>query len=163
MITTCNLTCLLIVALLFGCGNGNSNASGLRTYGALQFKLTTSKPIYRPSEQVPLSFSITNTGKSNISFSSVQIYEITVKNANQVIWFFPQGGIPEETTVVFMPGMSKSFNVTWNQKDLSNNNIFPGQYIVYASLATGNLDGTAFSEQAAELNLAANPITITIQ
>jgi hypothetical protein len=153
-----------VCALAAGCGGGDTTAGSASRQFGFEFALTTPKAAFSRGEQVPFTFTVKNTTNISIvtTYPTSSIFMMQATLDGQVKWFDPQGGF-EPKPLTYVPGETKTFNVTWPQTDINGVAVPVGVYTVAAWVPAISINGTVISPQYAQANLAAAPIQITLQ
>ena len=94
----------------------------------LMLEASTDKVDYLPGEQVKIEISVHNPISRTVIVSPFPPeMEISSKENQQLIRSF----IPESNEVQFEGNETKTFSLTWDQKDTDGNQVVPGYYRVY--------------------------------
>jgi hypothetical protein len=176
----CPLNRLLLVLALsaltalcgLGCGGGNSSAgangpvtSTPTTSNGLVFTISTPQKTYTRGAAVPVTFTIANTETqaANLTFAACTEFQVQVHQGMQQIWTGPDlgcGGITR--SILIEAGATKTYTVTWDQKDsVSGSVVPPGTYTLTAKFTPAILNGTVL-ESPQLASFTSNPISITI-
>ncbi len=134
----------LLACILSGCGSSSSDGgSGGRgelvtsthQYQSLQFSLTTLN-IVRSGEEVPISFTVKNTGSLRFEmFTGLPEATIQVCQGESEIWnpYYGRAFPALAYQFILPPGEAKSYPFSWSQRDNSGNQVATGSYTVKAT------------------------------
>ena len=155
---------LLISVLLSGCGEGNNTIAANQTghFGSLEFALTTTKTTFTRGEQVPLIFTVKNTGSQTVNLvggGCMTLFKVIQRGQDISPGFACGAG---GYTFSLAPGETRTFNTTWDQKDPNGDLVPAGQDTITMWLTAGNVNGTQLTDLEAEQDLSSNPIQITV-
>jgi hypothetical protein len=161
---------LWLAVLLAGC-DGSEFVDGPvrsvpRQFGGLEFTLSAPKSRYARGENVPLTLSVKNLGTQTLTahFGRPVAQVLQVKQGSQVIWEFPQGTAGVGMTLQFAPGETKTFTENWDQfRNQPGPTVPSGIYSVEAWLNSLQIGSTLYTQEEAQAQLKANPISVTIQ
>lgn len=118
-------------------------------------------------EPVAIRYTVQNksTQPITLSFRSGQQFDIWITHAGKECFRHSRGRSYTQmlTNIVLQPCETRTFDVTWNQKDLSSKDCGPGVYQVFAQLTTS---GTRPAKATAKLQIgtytaAVSPVTIS--
>ncbi|NLC57826.1 MAG: hypothetical protein GX774_13400 [Armatimonadetes bacterium] len=101
---------------------------------SLAVDLRTDQQTYAPGTPIELTLRLENQGDQpvRLQMSSGQQYDFLVLRDGQEVWRWSQGRsfIQTLTSLVLAPEETRSFTVTWDQRDAQGNPVPPGQYIL---------------------------------
>ncbi len=105
--------------------------------GDVTYALTTDKSAYGPEEQILLTFIVTNTGKTDVTFehnnSQWHDFIITAADGTEVArWSLGRAFLPENRPVTLGAGKSFNFNTRWRQLDQNDKPVPTGRYEITA-------------------------------
>ena len=104
--------------------------------GSVTYTLTTDKAVYGVDDPVDLTFTIANTGKSDVTFQfpTTQNYDFVIKRGDTELarWSLGQTFIQQPTSVTLAGGHQFSFDTRWLQKDQDSHAVPPGTYTLMA-------------------------------
>lgn len=128
------------VAASVGIGTMSSTSAELKK-GPITYTLTTDKAAYGPTEQITLTFIVTNTGKEDAKFEHVnsQWYDfiITAADGTEVArWSLGRSFLPDDKPVTLVAGKSFNFNTKWKQLDQNDRPVSTGRYEITATHTT---------------------------
>src|SRR5207244_3070436 len=113
-------------------------------YGTLEFTAVIDKSIYSRGESVLQTFTVRNTGSSEVAFTvgpSISFREIF--RGGTLVWG-PRGGGSVGASYRLGPGQQLSESGTWDQIDESLRPVGPGTYTIILYLGAGSVDGRSF-------------------
>ncbi len=120
---------LLVVAFMLA---GGASPRAERTIGNLRVDMAVGKAVFPAGEPVVIVLSVTNTGAVplNLTMTSAQQYEVTVRQRGALIWQWSHdkafAQVVRDTELT--PGGTLSFQVSWDQRDLQGRRVEPGPY-----------------------------------
>ena len=157
----------LLVLTLVSCGSGSDNtansiATSTRQFQSLQLTLTMPNNA-RLGEAIPITFTVKNIGAETITVLLADPEAISqAKLGNTEIWNWAFGKpfspvLPSSKSIA--PGETKSYDLSWNQKDNAGNQVSSGKYSIKSWFNTTSVNGVEVSPQT---DLAPEPITVTL-
>lgn len=117
--------------------------------GAVVYTFSTDKTLYGPAETIELRFTITNTGKENVTFeyATSQLYDFIITDARGTEvarWSLGRAFLPLSGPVTLAAGKSFEYVTRWKQLDQNDEPVPPGRYRMTAVQTTVR-DPTALS------------------
>jgi hypothetical protein len=117
--------------------------------GAVVYTFTTDKTLYGPAESIELKFTITNTGRENVTFeyATSQLYDFIItdaRGAEVARWSLGRPFLPLSGPVTLAGGKSFEYTTRWKQLDQNDKPVPPGRYRLTAVQTTVR-DPTALS------------------
>ena len=117
--------------------------------GTVVYTLSTDKTLYGPAENIELRFTITNTGRENVTFpyATSQLYDFIVTDARGVEvarWSLGRAFLPLAGPVTLAAGKSFEYTTRWRQLDQNDEPVPPGRYRLIA-VQTTQTDPTTLS------------------
>jgi hypothetical protein len=127
---------------MVGCGGGgaSSTSDGYATTtnqytfvsafqrGSIQITLSA-KGVSNQGDVVPVTIAISNIGANSLSMPDIIFPSVTVYKDNVVTRYLLLAGYSGSLA----PGGTQTFNIPWDQKDLSNNLVAAGNYLIMDS------------------------------
>jgi hypothetical protein len=119
-----------------------SQQKAVVTNGDVSYTLTTDKAVYGIDDPVDLTFTVSNTGKSDVTFQfpTTQNYDFVIKRGDTELarWSLGQTFINQPTSVTLAGGHAFSFDTRWLQKDQDSHPVPPGTYTLTAVFPLAN-------------------------
>jgi hypothetical protein len=117
--------------------------------GALIYVLTTDKPVYGPTDNLELRFTISNTGATDVKFefANSQFFDFVIKNADGVEvaqWSLGRAFLPMSAPITLAAGKAFDYATQWKQLDQNDEPVPPGRYELIA-VQTTKQDPTTLS------------------
>jgi hypothetical protein len=123
------------IAALLNTGAASQQKSVV-TDGDISYTLTTDKAVYGVDDPVDLTFTVSNTGKNDVTFQfpTTQNYDFVIKRGDTELarWSLGQTFIQQPTSVTLAGGHAFSFETRWLQKDQDSHPVSPGVYTLSA-------------------------------
>lgn len=105
---------------------------------SLSQDVRSSQNWYPAGENVPIIYTIKNTGSAPITyrFTSGKQFDIWVTDNGNEVYRLSDGMMYSQafSNITLDPGESKEFRAAWNQRDKSNRAVDPGFYTIHAKL-----------------------------
>jgi len=163
-----NVSMAAVIALTSAAcgGNGGDSAIATSTRQSGPFTITlTIQPVALRGDTVPITFAIKNisTETATVMLGGAPEAISQVKRGDVEIWNWATGKafpavLPSPQSVA--PNETRTYDLSWDQKDNSGNQVAAGSYTINAWFNTASVNGSAVSPQT---DLAAEPITVVIQ
>ncbi len=121
LMLSCGLACVLILSA--GCGGGGSSSSApsaVTTTGqfhALKFTLTAPKRTYKQGENVPLHFTVKNTGTEVFNYATSYGSDFLVKQGSRIVFRQYSGGAGGVATARIAAGETQTYAIGWPLRD----------------------------------------------
>jgi len=117
--------------------------------GALVYTLTTDKPVYGPTDNLELRFTISNTGTTDVKFefANSQFFDFVIKNTDGVEvarWSLGRAFLPMSVPITLAAGKAFDYATQWKQLDQNDEPVPPGRYELIA-VQTTKQDPTTLS------------------
>lgn len=138
------MTVQLVVLVLAAAALGGPPVRVDRTVGDLRVEMTVAKATFQPGEPVTVAMRVTNVSAAPITVTTGgQPYDVLVRQRGALVWqwshdkAFTQAVRHTEMT----PGDARSYQASWDQRDLQGRPVEPGTYEVSCVLMTGQRSG----------------------
>ena len=151
------MTILLVVLILAAAAVGGPVVRADRTVGDLRLEMTVAKASFQPGEPVGITMRVINVSGAPVTVTTGgQQYDVLVRQRGALVWQWSHDKAFTQAvrTIEMPPGDTRSYQTSWDQRDLQGRAVEPGAYEVSCVLMTGQRSGP----QSAEVG----PIRITI-
>jgi len=113
------------------------------------YTLTTDKPVYGPTDNLELRFTISNTGTTDVKFefANSQFFDFVIKNTDGVEvarWSLGRAFLPMSVPITLAAGKAFDYATQWKQLDQNDEPVPPGRYELIA-VQTTKQDPTTLS------------------
>src|SRR3989475_6029909 len=117
--------------------------------GTVVYTLTTDKPVYGPTDNLELRFTISNTGTTDVKFefANSQFFDFIIRNGEGVDvaqWSLGRAFLPVNGLIALAAGESFVYPTQWKQLDQNDEPVPPGRYELIA-VQTTKQDPTTLS------------------
>lgn len=163
---------LIVSMLMMGCDSSgtflinNPVSSTPRQFAGLEFTVSASKSRYARGEDVPLTFTVKNVTSQTLTAEAGSPLPIVgrVTRSGAFVWEPEVGTVGAGTTFTLAPGESLTFQRTWNQRYLlSGQAVPPDQYQARFWFTPNRVNGTVYTTDQAQANLATNFVDIVVE
>ncbi|MDR7543961.1 MAG: BsuPI-related putative proteinase inhibitor [Armatimonadota bacterium] len=140
---------LVIFLLVAVTGVSGSATRATRTVGDLRLDLEVAKPAFRPGEPVAVILRVTNTAGVAVTVTfGGQLYDVIVQQRGALVWQWShdKGFAQVVRNLELAPGQTRSYHVTWDQRDLQGRPVEPGTYEISGVLMAAQRSGPSRAE-----------------
>ncbi len=156
--------CLFVLALLSGCGGGNSSPA---QSNGLQFVAYTDKTVYTRGEPITFTLAVTNVSSKPISVEILDqiAFAVPLGGSQQFTFYCRSGELSDSVIYDLSPGETHSFTAVWDQKDSQSppQLVSSGHYTAQLSLTPHRVNGLTYTFAQAKAQFFANPFDFIIQ
>jgi len=105
------------------------------------YVLTTDKPVYGPTDNLEIHFTISNTGTTDVKFefANSQFFDFVIRNADGADvaqWSLGRAFLPMKEPITLAAGKSFDYVTQWRQLDQNDEPVPPGRYELIATQTT---------------------------
>jgi hypothetical protein len=151
------MTALFVVLILAAAVLGGPAVRADRTVGDLRVEMTVAKATFQPAEPIGIAMRVTNVSAGPIMVTTGgQSYDVFVRQRGALVWQWSHDKAFTQAVryAEMPPGDARSYQTSWDQRDLQGRPVDPGTYEVSCVVMTGQRSGPSSVE--------VGPIRITI-
>jgi hypothetical protein len=135
---------VVVILLIVAAAIGGTAVHADRTVGDLRVQASLARGSFQPGESVEITMKVTNISGTPITVvSGGQQYEVVVRRRGALVWQWShdKGFAQVMRSVELAAGETRTFQASWDQRDLQGRPVEAGPYEISCTLMVAQRNG----------------------
>jgi Intracellular proteinase inhibitor len=135
---------MVVILLIAAAAVGGAGVRADRTAGDLRGEASVAKATFQAREAVGVTMTVTNISGSPVTITSGgQQYDVVVRRRGALVWQWShdKGFAQVLRSVEMAPGATRTYQASWDQRDLQGRPVEAGPYDIFCTLMASQRNG----------------------